>query len=194
MNMPKSLKTTLELTPFLVGFAFVLAFLYLLAYWLGFSINVFEYMSVSDVLTYTAPVLLGLLVGTAAGFPFVIFIDDLLRGAQPRGEISLVKSKVPKLVILAVLLLWMTVLVLFSIHNFVRIVALILLTIVYMRLTRSRILSADIPNKFVREIVLLLLLVLPFGAVDYGIKQREKITSGRVYQYDHGESAGRSIG
>jgi hypothetical protein len=183
MNVSKSLKTVLELTPFMVGLAFVLAFLYLFAYWAGFRINVFEYMSISDVLIYTAPVLLGLLVGTAGGFPLIVFMDDLLRGARPRGEISLAKSKVPKLVIFSVLTLWMLVLVLFSIHNFVRIVVFLLLVIVYMRLTRSGILSADIPNKFVREIVLLFLIVLPYGAVEYGIQQREKITSGRAYKY-----------
>lgn len=182
--MPKFLKRLLELTPFLIGFAFALAFIYLLAYWLGFGINVFEYLSVSDVLIYTAPVLLALLGGFAFGFPFIIFIDDLSRSERPRGEVSLGKYKVAKLVILFVLLLCMLVVVLFSTHgDVISLGAFFILIIVYRQLARSRILSSDIPNKFVREIVLLVLVTLPFTALHYGIEQREKITSGETYKY-----------
>jgi hypothetical protein len=181
ISTAESLKITRELTPFLVGYAFVLAFTYLFTYWMaGFGINVFEYLSVSDVLIYSAPSLLAVLCVTPYGFWIGQVINDF-NEARKRREflwpcVQLLFSIFP--------MVWVA----FQIRDVYRIVFYLgFIVLVFNALSQRGVLSAEIPNKIARNIVLVMLIALPCIAVERGIKDQENVTSGRVCKYVEAE-------
>lgn len=177
--MLKSLKTIPELTPFITAFAFVLAFLYLYSYWSAFDINIFVYLSVSNVVIYTAPILLVLLLAVASGLSLSLFIYPRLKASSAYRESTC--FQIIFIIYISLWTLWMVQLVGFRLRNLFLIIMLLLLAVVFIHLVRSAVLS-DIPT-VVRYSVLLVLTMLPSAAIVLGHAQYERITRGARYRY-----------
>jgi hypothetical protein len=182
--VPKSLKTLLELAPFVTAFAFVLSFLYLLAYWLGFGINVFEYLTISDVFIYSVPILLLLLISCAGGVSLGVVLDTTQIESLP--SVTTQSPRGLRIRAFVFKRLWpMFAVVGFMIYlrNWLLIIGYLLFLILYASLVVSDVLSAHIPDRTARAVILLFLLAAPVSAVGFGVKLRDNITTGRVYKF-----------
>src|ERR1051325_6266 len=87
VNPPRArtdLKRIVKILPILTALSFGTAYAYLASYWGRVGINIFEYLSVSDILAYCSPILLLILLTLLITSPlFFIFFAKAALGKPP---------------------------------------------------------------------------------------------------------------
>jgi hypothetical protein len=170
---------------FLTLYLITVGILYLWGYWSSFNVNILEYLSLTDVIRWTAYP-----IATAFGFLAIgALLGEYLvgQGFFPVGAGR--NSRTGKFlgrfsVLLAIL--YVVVLVALALSNAPnkwRLLSLLLATPIYLFAKNHGLLLGLIPNDSARSVVIFLLALLPTFAYGQGRLEAEQIMDGRKFDY-----------
>jgi hypothetical protein len=169
---------------FLTLYFVVVGVLYLWGYWSTFNVNILEYLSIADVVKLTAyPV--------ASGFLFfaigAVMGEALFSPGPPRPPMGARTAKVLRklrpLIIFLYLAVTATFILFANIPNRWTTLSLLLASPIYLIAKRRKFLIGIIPHDSPRSIVIYLLAALPTYAYGQGRLEADRIIEGRKFEY-----------
>jgi hypothetical protein len=157
-------------------YSILIAVCYLNGYWGSFHIDIFSYLTASDIALYAISPMLG--VGFILLISILLAHLDDVRNTHTGNNIS-----IKELIIYAMTLLFIIFFTLFSWSAFYIITPILFSLIMAFSLAKSGIFDSYIPLLRNRIFVLFVLTLFPFESYGYGVKQAMMIKNGEEYTY-----------